>query len=512
MNTKGYSQGVVQAAIQLNSSLDLQEVLNRILDELQKLISYDVASILIKEGNSLISLKTRGFLSPSEIHFHIDQNPRLQMAVKSNYTIRFDDINAPDPFDGLIDDPNQALKKVHSCMASPLLFDNKSIGIITVDSLKKNMFTSQDEDTLMTFASFASIAIRNAKLVDQLKKSKQELEVQNKNLREEIKIKSGGSDLIGESYLMKELKSNLNIISPSDKSVLIQGETGTGKEIIARYIHQNSHRSHKPLIYVNCAAIPENLIESELFGHKKGAFTGAIQDRVGKFRAANGGTLFLDEIGDLPLTAQPKLLRALQEGEISPVGDDKITKVNVRIISASNKDLLHEVSLGNFRIDLYHRISIFPIIAPSLKQRLDDIPLLVEHFIRKHTQGLSTENIPLRNEFIEQLQKMSWLGNVRELEHFIERALVWSKQFTHPELNLPLIQSMNQSSNKNISMVYKNKKEVELKKLSDAINDFQREYIHQALSQTNNNQAQCAKKLGIDRSNFNRKLKKLKIV
>lgn len=510
MTEKKYSQAVVQAAIQLSSSLNLQELLKSILDELQKLINYDVASVLIKEGNSLKSLNTRGFLDSNELSFNIEDNPRLRAAMHSDYTIRFDDHDAPDPFDGLIHDPNHALKKVHSCMASPLLLDGKSIGIITLDSLQRDMFTIDDEDTLMTFATFAALAIRNARLVHQLEKSKQILEIQNRNLREEINVKSGGSNLIGDSLAMTKLKSNLAIVSPTDKSILVQGPTGTGKEIIARFIHQNSPRATQPLIYVNCAAIPENLIESELFGHKKGSFTGALQDRIGKFRAANNATLFLDEIGDLPLVAQPKLLRALQEGEISPVGDDKVTTVNVRIISATNKDLLQEVEKGNFRMDLYHRISIFPVMVPPLNQRIDDIPLLVEHFIRKHAQGFALENIPLRSEFIEKLQQMPWLGNVRELEHFIERALIWAKQFTHPELNLPLIQSMLQEQNQPLHNTSIDS--VQIKPLVDVTNEFQRDYISKSLKQLNNNQSKCAKELGIDRSNFHRKLKKLNIV
>ncbi|MCO4781419.1 MAG: nitric oxide reductase transcriptional regulator NorR [Candidatus Cloacimonetes bacterium] len=510
MTEKKYSQAVVQAAIQLSSSLDLQELIKRILDELQKLINYDVASVLIKEGDQLKSLNTRGFLDSNEISFKISENPRLKAAIHSDYTIRFDDDHAPDPFDGLIDDPNHALKKVHSCMASPLLLDGKSIGIITLDSLQKNMFTVDDEDTLMTFATFAALAIRNARLVHQLEKSKQVLEIQNRNLREEINLKSGGSNLIGDSLAMNKLKTSLNIVSPSNKSILVQGPTGTGKEIIARYIHQNSERASQPLIYVNCAAIPENLIESELFGHKKGSFTGALQDRIGKFRAANKATLFLDEIGDLPLVAQPKLLRALQEGEISPVGDDQITTVDVRIISATNKDLLQEVEKGNFRMDLYHRISIFPVMVPPLNQRIDDIPLLVEHFIQKHAHGFTLENIPLRSEFIEKLQSMPWLGNVRELEHFIERALIWAKQFTHPELNLPLIQSM--TKDQVMHHVPNPTKSMEIYSLSEATNNFQKEYISKALKQLNHNQSRCAKELGMDRSNFHRKIKKLNIV
>jgi anaerobic nitric oxide reductase transcription regulator len=367
----------------------------------------------------------------------------------------------------------------------------------------------------MAFATFAALAIRNAQLMQEAKDSKALLEIQNRNLREEIKFRVGGSELIGESKSITRLKQELEMVAPSDKSVLIQGETGSGKEIVARCIHSHSLCSNKPLIYVNCAAIPESLIESELFGHRRGAFTGASENRAGKFRSAHGGTLFLDEVADLPLSAQPRLLRVLQEGEVTPLGSDQILKVKVRIIAATNKDLLHEVEEGRFRQDLYHRLAVFPIFVSPLSERIDDIPLLVEHFLRKHGPGLGLQNIPLRSEFLEALYKMKWPGNIRELEHFIERSLIWSRKFTHPELNHILVQQLVGKNQHGFSSPLEQRLKpvldlppaIGLASLKEATQEFQRYLIEKTLMENQGNQAKTARILGVDRSNLNRKIK-----
>ena len=232
--------------------------------------------------------------------------------------------------------------------------------------------------------------------------------------------------MIGESLAIHKLRQMIEMVAPTDARVLITGDNGTGKEVVARHIYQQSHRVNAPFVEVNCAAIPSELIESELFGHEKGAFTSAIKTRIGKFEQANEGTIFLDEIGDMSLSAQAKVLRCLQENVISPVGSDKMVKINVRVIAATNKDLRKEIEAGNFREDLFHRLNVIPMHVASLEERLDDIPLLVDYFAELicEEQGIALKSFDA--EAINALQKRSWKGNIRELRNVVERLIILS--------------------------------------------------------------------------------------
>lgn len=232
--------------------------------------------------------------------------------------------------------------------------------------------------------------------------------------------------MIGESLAIHKLRQMIEMVAPTDARVLITGDNGTGKEVVARQIYQQSHRVNAPFVEVNCAAIPSELIESELFGHEKGAFTSAIKTRIGKFEQANEGTIFLDEIGDMSLSAQAKVLRCLQENVISPVGSDKMVKINVRVIAATNKDLRKEIEAGNFREDLFHRLNVIPMHVASLEERLDDIPLLVDYFAELicEEQGIALKSFDA--EAINALQKRSWKGNIRELRNVVERLIILS--------------------------------------------------------------------------------------
>lgn len=244
---------------------------------------------------------------------------------------------------------------------------------------------------------------------------------ENKTLKKKI---SKGYQMIGKSKALEAIKDMIEKVAPTDARVLITGPNGTGKELVAHWVHQKSERNKGPMIEVNCAAIPAELIESELFGHKKGAFTSAVKDRKGKFEQANGGTLFLDEIGDMSLSAQAKVLRALQEGKITPVGGDKEVKVNVRVLAATNKDLRKEISEGNFREDLYHRLSVILIKVPALNDRKDDIPVLTDHFAQKIAEEQGTAPKKFSNDANEELKKIDWTGNIRELRNVIERLII----------------------------------------------------------------------------------------
>ena len=231
-------------------------------------------------------------------------------------------------------------------------------------------------------------------------------------------------DIVGESEGIMEIKNTIDKVAPTEARVLITGGNGTGKELVARWLHEKSNRSSGQLVEVNCAAIPAELIESELFGHEKGSFTSAHKQRIGKFEQANGGTLFLDEIGDMSQSAQAKVLRALQENKISRVGGDKQINVNVRVLAATNKDLKQEIADGNFREDLYHRLSVIVIKVPALKDRIEDIPLLCEHFLNEIAAEYGANKVEMDVEALAELQKLEWSGNIRELRNVVERLVI----------------------------------------------------------------------------------------
>ncbi len=269
---------------------------------------------------------------------------------------------------------------------------------------------------------------------------KEELEKENLYLRNELMSVSAFGEIVGESDTLKHVEYRVEQVAPQDTTVLLEGETGTGKELFARAIHQRSKRNKKPLITVNCASLPASLIESELFGHEKGAFTGALQRQIGRFELADGGTLFLDEVAEIPIELQVKLLRVLQEGEFERIGSSKTIKVDVRVIAATNKSLEQEISKGRFRLDLFYRLNVFPITVIPLRQRISDIPILVEHFVNRFNSKLGKNITRIPKKIIEQLKVYTWPGNVRELENIIERAMIVSNSsvLSVEKLELPI--------------------------------------------------------------------------
>jgi transcriptional regulator with GAF, ATPase, and Fis domain len=270
-------------------------------------------------------------------------------------------------------------------------------------------------------------AIVNASAFEEIQRLKAQLELQNAYLQEEVVEARAFGDLIGQSAALRHIVSQIDLVAPTDASVLILGETGTGKELVAREIHQRSRRKDNPLIRVNCASIPKDLYESEFFGHARGAFTGAIKDRAGRFETAEGGTLFLDEIAEVPYDLQSKLLRVLQEKRYERVGEDRTRLANVRIVAATNHDLKNDVAAGRFREDLYYRLNVFPIHVPSLKERAEDIPLLASHFMELSVKELRCPKPRLTRAGVVKLQSYDWPGNIRELRNVIERAVIISR-------------------------------------------------------------------------------------
>ena len=326
--------------------------------------------------------------------------------------------------------------------------------------------------------------------------SQRELEKENKNLRLSLQEKLGHNTIIGRSKTMQEAVTLAQAIAPSEATVLITGESGTGKEVMAKAIHLASERKNGPFIAVNCAAITESLLESELFGHEKGAFTGADKRREGRFAAANGGTLFLDEIGEMPLSMQVKLLRALQEREVQPVGGDKPVPVNVRILAATNRNLVTEVQEGRFREDLYYRLNVVSLPMPPLRHREGDVPLLADFFARLFAEKNHKYLMGFTPQALDRLIRYQWPGNVRELENVMERAIVLLVGDTITERELPLHLVQEQTQDLPQSKMPGNLTLEELERLA----------IQEALENTGNNKSEAARRLGITRKTLHTKV------
>ena len=315
-------------------------------------------------------------------------------------------------------------ERIGSFGGQPLVFNGEILGVLGIfnrDPCDRRTFA-----WLRTFADHAAIAIAHARALTQIEHLKEQLELENTYLREDVRS-DAPDGIIGGSPALRNVIEQVAIVAPTTATVLIQGESGTGKELVARAIHDRSPRRQRALISVNCASIPRELFESEFFGHVKGAFTGALRDRAGRFQAADGGTLFLDEVGEIPIDLQGKLLRVLQEGRFERVGDETTRRVDVRVIAATNRDLQQEVASGHFRRDLFYRLSVFPIVLPPLRERADDLPRLATHFLEQSAQRYGRRGLRLSARVIKTLEAYAWPGNVRELQHVIERAVLLSR-------------------------------------------------------------------------------------
>lgn len=323
---------------------------------------------------------------------------------------------------------------------------------------------------------------------------------ENKYLREQVDQEYNFNHIIGESSAMKKVYKMVERVSQATSNVLITGVSGTGKELVARAIHSNSDRSKKPFLAINCGAIPENLVESELFGHKKGAFTGATEDKDGVFVAAHGGTVFLDEVAEIPLNLQVNLLRVLQEREVKPVGSNKMLSFDTRIISATNKDLEEEVEKGNFRDDLYYRLNVVELALPPLEDRREDIPLLSHHFLQKYNKELKQNLKGITSEAMSAMMAYKWKGQVRELENVIERAVLLSDGDYLSLEDLPgAIRSVTGSD----------QFQMDSDKLDEAVQIFEKHHIQSMLKRTEGNKSEAARLLGIDPSTLYRKMERL---
>lgn len=529
---------LIELAIDLSSGLINTDRFERLLTTVRKTVPCDAVVLLARQGDHLKPLALQG-LSPDTLgrRFEIDQHPRFLEISKSTSPVRFDsNSQLPDPYDGLLLATEGDLP-VHSCMGLPLLFEGTLIGLLTLDSLMPNSFDDIPQRTLDIMSAMSAATLKTALTLDLLEQHASHNRKVVAELTHEALVKDGG-ELIGSSPVMNKLKKEIQIVAQSDFTALISGETGVGKELVARTLHQQSSRSEGPLVYVNCAALPENLIESELFGHRKGAFTGAHENRSGKFTIADGGTLFLDEVGEIPLAVQSKLLRALQSQEIQSLGQDKTHTVDVRIIAATNRNLNTEVEAGNFRSDLYHRLTVYPIQVPALRERDNDVALLAGYFIEQIRRKLGVQQIKLATNVTRYLKLYDWPGNVRELEHTINRAALKAKNSPSPALInhgivtielshigplLTGLDSTAESGFSEASIVQPANTEAKLTNdsvvnriaidpgIKLATENFQRQLITNALEQSHGNWSAAARQLKTDRANLNRMAKRLGI-
>jgi transcriptional regulator with GAF, ATPase, and Fis domain len=367
-------------------------------------------------------------------------------------------------------------------------------------SRQEGSFGQRELEMLVQIAGRVAMAVDNAMAFRRIAELRDRLDQEKQYLEEEINLEHRFDDIVGESTGLRNVLRQIETVAPTDATVLIEGETGTGKELLARAVHRLSARSERTFIKLNCAAIPAGLLESELFGHEKGAFTGAIARKIGRLELANEGTLFLDEVGDLPLDLQPKLLRALQEREIERLGGTRSIPVNVRLIAATNRDLAKMVAEKQFRSDLFYRLKVFPVFATPLRERAADIPILVRHFVSRHARrmGKNIETIP--PEAMDALVAWKWPGNIRELENFLERAVILSRG---PQLHVPLaeIEAMEEE-------------EENAGADSPTLHAAERDHIVRALREARGiigGPSGAAERLGLKRTTLNSKIKKLGI-
>ena len=498
---------LVAMTIDLTAALSAKNRYQRLLRALNRVIPYDAAALLRLEGDMLVPIAARG-LSPDAIgrRYARSDHPRLDIICNSREPVRFPaDTELPDPFDGLLAIDANALHHIHACLGCPLYLDKKLVGALTADALDPHAFDHLEQRFLMAVGALAGAQMQTTELIEALELSAERQGQIASDLMRDIRMRQG-TEIIGGSPLIEHLRREIELVARSDFTVLVLGETGVGKELVVRAIHAASERRDGPMLYLNCAALPETLADSELFGHTKGAFTGAGRDRAGKFELSDGGTLFLDEVGELPLSIQAKLLRAIQEGEIQRIGSEKTIYVNVRLLAATNRNLEEEVKNGRFRADLFHRLNTYPLKVPSLNERKEDIPVLAGYFCERIQRRLGLGPVRISVGSVEVLS--SWPGNVRELENILSRAILKASHeipkgdsvIVYPthldvdsEFSLENIRSQRQEE----ILPSKNSQT-----FREAVNEYQRLLIQRAIAKRNGNWSAAARDLGMHRSNL----------
>ncbi len=484
------------------STLDFRELLREIVASVRRVMHCDGASISLRnpeDGNlQVYAVDFPG--GPTVLHegYVFDQNLRVYDVFRTGQTANLSEGE-------ILAQPISCALGVHSLCHFPIVGRKGILGVASVGSLRSGAFSDDDATFLSRMGAQIAIAIENAKAFGKIAELKDQLAREKVYLEDEIRTELNFEEIVGTSEGLRRVLRQIETVAPTDSTVLIYGETGTGKELIARAVHNLSSRKDAAFVKLNCAAIPTGLLESELFGHERGAFTGAIAQRIGRFELANHGTIFLDEIGEIPLELQPKLLRVLQEREFERLGSSRTLKTDARLIAATNRDLRMLVEEGKFRADLYYRLNVFPVQIPALRERPEDIPLLVRHFVQQFSRrnGKTIDSIP--SETMETLMRYHWPGNIRELQNVIERAVIVSKG---PMLKVPVADLQAAPPPHPVARAQHNGD------LRDELDSQERSRIMEALEQTNWVVAGpngAAARLGMKRSTLQFRMRKLGI-
>jgi len=485
---------VLQASRQVTGTLDWNELLIRVVDAVVQIAGADRGFLMrMREDGKLhfeiARSRDEATLPPDEF--------QISWGIAEEAAHRRETVWVPDAVGSSLFQDRKSVRELslRTVVALPILTAGRVLGVLYVDSHSiAHEFTPEDIAILEGFAAQVAVALENARLHEELKDSKNRLEMENLNLRRALKEESRYGLLVGRSPKMLRVIELMEKVIPTQVSVLIQGETGTGKELIARAIHLNGPRREKNFMAVNCGALPESLLESELFGYRKGAFTGASEDRIGLFEAADGGTLFLDEVGEMPATLQVKLLRVLQDSQIRRVGDTVSRRVDFRLIAATNRDLKTEVEAGRFRQDLFYRLNVVPVSLPPLRERGEDTLLLAQHFLElfskqqvKPVRGLSAESREL-------LLRHPWPGNVRELENAMARAVALADEGGAIE---PVLFGLGAPVTRRWDGQHT---------LRETLDAVEAETIREALRQCESNVSRAARALGVSRQHLHNRM------
>ena len=493
---------MLQLSSALLANMDIRKLLGAVSASIREVTPHDCATLCLYDssaGNMAVQfLSAEDLDAPrGELRIPVEGSPAGAAFRRREQVVL---AHIPDPAFSIASQQHlAALGMVSGCWV-PLIHRGETIGAMAVASRSEGAFSAHDAEMLSEIASHVAVAVNNAVTFRRMAELRDRLHQEKQYLESEIDLEHSYEDIVGESTGLRQVLQQIETVAPTDATVLIQGETGTGKELLARAIHRQSVRSEHTFVKLNCAAIPAGLLESELFGHEKGAFTGAIARKIGRLELAHEGTLFLDEIGEMPLDLQPKLLRALQEREIERLGSNRPISVNVRLIAATNRDLARMVAEKQFRSDLYYRLKVFPIFAPPLRERAGDIPILVRHFVTMHSRrmGKNVETIP--DEIMEALVNWKWPGNIRELENFLERAVILTRG---PVLHAPLAELETEDELDDAALPE-----------SATLHDAERDHILRALREAKGQIGGpdgAAARLGLKRTTLNSKIKKLRI-